>query len=136
MRVKKWSNIEAKIVDQNPYKGKQLPVTGVSVQTIHTFGDAGSGKPDFGSRIFNLEPKADLPIHKHYYYQIMHVIEGQIEFVAYDEDDKVKKTKICSKGTTISVESMEPHSCRNTSKKNKARFICCVCNLYENEGEF
>jgi quercetin dioxygenase-like cupin family protein len=35
----------------------------------------------------------------------------------------------------IHVPSLEPHGMKNISDSETATFLCCICNVYDNEGE-
>ena len=42
------------------------------------------------------------------------------------------KKKICGPGTSIYIPSLEPHGMKNTTDE-PATFLCCICNVYDEE---
>jgi quercetin dioxygenase-like cupin family protein len=123
------------IVDKFPYRGEMNDVKGISVRWLSKTGDDGHGNPEYGLRLFSARPGGEIPIHNHFYHQTMYIVSGQFECWAFDpETDELLEKKICNPGDVIYVPSMEPHGMKNTSDTEAASFLCCICNVYEEEG--
>ena len=59
---------------------------------------------------------------------------GQIEVCALDkETDEIIEKKICNPGDVIYIPSMDAHCIMNTSSTESAYFLCCICNVYEDD---
>ncbi len=52
------------------------------------------------------------------------------------QTDELEEKVICPAGTSIYIPSMEPHGMRNLSQTEEASFLCCICNVYEEDGRF
>lgn len=135
MDVLNWQDQEEIIIEKFPYRGKKLPVKGISVRWLSQHGDDGSGYPEYGLRFFTAQPGGQIPIHNHFYHQTMHILSGQFECYQYDpQTDQPVKTVVCGPGTTIYIPSMEPHGMKNLSDTEPATFLCCICNVYDTDS--
>jgi quercetin dioxygenase-like cupin family protein len=66
----------------------------------------------------------------------MYILSGRFECYQYDpETDEIVKKSVCAAGDVIHVPSLEPHGMKNISDSETATFLCCICNVYDNEGE-
>ena len=66
----------------------------------------------------------------------MYILSGQFECYQYNADtDEVVQKKICGPGDAIYIPSLEPHGMKNLSTTEPATFLCCICNVYDEEGE-
>ena len=64
----------------------------------------------------------------------MYIVSGQFECWQFDPGtDELVNTVICNPGDSIYVPSMEPHGMKNTSDTEEATFLCCICNVYEDQ---
>jgi len=123
-------------IETFPYRGKPYPVKGISVRWLSKYGEDDMGTPEYGLRFFTAEPGGEIPIHNHFYIQTMYILSGQFECYQYDsETDEPVKKEICGPGGIIYVPSMEPHGMKNISDTEPATFLCCICNVYEDESE-
>jgi quercetin dioxygenase-like cupin family protein len=135
MHVINWKDCEDKKIDKFPYRGKQYDVKGISVRWLSSHGDDGTGYPEYGLRFFTAQPSGEIPIHNHFYHQTMYIVSGQFECYQYDADtDEVVKTVTCGPGDSIYLPSLEPHGMKNLSDTEPATFLCCICNVYDQEG--
>ena len=135
MHVVNWKDCEDKKIDKFPYRGKQLDVKGISVRWLSSHGDDGTGYPEYGLRYFTAQPGGEIPIHNHFYHQTMYIVSGRFECYQYDaETDEVVKTVTCGPGDSIYIPSLEPHGMKNLSDSEPAAFLCCICNVYDQES--
>ena len=135
MHVINWKDCEDKKIDKFPYRGEQYDVKGISVRWLSSHGDDGTGYPEYGLRFFTAQPGGEIPIHNHFYHQTMYILSGQFECYQYDADtDKALKTVTCGPGDSIYLPSLEPHGMKNLSDTEPATFLCCICNVYEQES--
>lgn len=133
METTHWKDCEDKKIDKFPYKGKMNDVIGTSIRWLSQHGDDGHGYPEYGLRFFTIQPGGQIPIHNHFYTQTMYVLSGEFECWSFDaETDERIKTKICEPGTAICIPSMEPHGMKNIGDE-PATFLCCICNLYDDD---
>ncbi len=122
-------------IDQFPYRGKMYAVKGISVRWLSKCGDDGHGYPEYGLRLFTAQPRGEIPIHNHFYHQTMYILEGTFECYSYDsENDQLTETQVCGPGTSIYIPSLEPHGMKNLSDSQEGRFLCCIANVYQDEG--
>ncbi|MBW1711899.1 MAG: cupin domain-containing protein [Deltaproteobacteria bacterium] len=134
MEVKAWRDCQDVVIEKFPYKGKQNKVTGISIRWLSKHGDDGNGYPEYGLRFFTAKPGGEIPIHNHFYHQTMYILSGEFECWSFDPDtDELKEKKICGPGSVVYVPSQEPHGMKNTSDTKEATFLCCICNVYEDE---
>jgi quercetin dioxygenase-like cupin family protein len=64
----------------------------------------------------------------------MFIQSGEFECYSYDsETGEVLEAKICGPGTSVYIASMEPHGMKNIGS-NPATFLCCICNVYDEEN--
>jgi quercetin dioxygenase-like cupin family protein len=135
MHVINWKDCEDVKIDKFPYRDQQYDVKGISVRWLSKHGDDGTGYPEYGLRFFTAQPDGEIPIHNHFYHQTMYIVSGQFECYQYDaETDEVVKRFTCGPGDSIYIPSMEPHGMKNLSSKEAATFLCCICNVYEEES--
>lgn len=124
---------EERKIDSFPYKGKPYAVKGVGIRWLSQAGPQDS--PDYGLRFFRVEPKGEIPIHNHFYVQTMYLLTGRLVVYAHDPaTDKKVREKSVGPNDAIFIPSMEPHSIINPSEKEEATFLCCIANVYEEEG--
>jgi quercetin dioxygenase-like cupin family protein len=120
-------------IDKFPYKGKMNKVVGTSIRWLSKHGDDGHGYPEYGLRYFTIQPSGQIPIHNHFYHQTMYILSGQFECWEFDSGtDKLKKKVICGPGTSIYIPSMQPHGMKNIGDE-AAAFLCCICNIYDDQ---
>ena len=133
MDVTHWNDSEDKKIDTFSYRGKSRDVIGTSIRWLSQHGDDGHGYPEYGLRFFTIQPGGHIPIHNHFYHQTMYILSGEFECWAFDPDtDERTAKKICGPGTAIYIPSMEPHGMKNIGKE-AATFLCCICNVYEDQ---
>ena len=134
MDVLKWNDVDEIKVKKFPYKGKMYDVKGISVRWLSKCGEDDSGQPEYGLRHFTAEPGGEIPVHNHFYHQTMYILTGQFECWRFDpETDQVVEKWTCGPGESIYVPSMEPHGMKNLSDTEPATFLCCICNVYEDD---
>ena len=117
--------------------GKNLfiPSEASGNEVTGTAGEDGMGYPEYGLRYFTAQPGGEIPIHNHFYQQTMYILSGRFECYQYDpETDKPLKSMVCGPGDVIYLPSMEPHGMKNISDTEPATFLCCICNVYEQES--
>jgi quercetin dioxygenase-like cupin family protein len=135
MDVLNYKEREEVIIETFPYRGEMLPVKGIGVRWLSKFGDDGHGYPEYGLRFFNALPDGEIPIHNHFYHQTMYILSGGFECWRFNpETDELAEKRICGTGDVIYIPSMEPHGMKNLSKTEPATFLCCICNVYENDS--
>ena len=133
MKVMHWKNCEDIKIDKFPYKGEMNEVVGTSIRWLSKHGDDGHGYPEYGLRFFTIQPGGQIPIHNHFYHQTMYILAGEFECWEFNlETDEKTKKEICGPGTAIYIPSMEPHGMKNVSGE-PGMFLCCICNVYEQE---
>lgn len=131
MQVIHWQDCDEKKIAEFPYRGKMNKVLGTGVRWLSKCGDDGHGYPEYGLRLFSIEPGGEIPIHNHFYHQTMYILDGTFECWAFDPGtDEIIQKKICGAGNSVYVPSMEPHGMKNIGN-DKASFLCCICNVYE-----
>lgn len=134
MHVVKALDVEDVKIDKFPYRGEMHDVLGISVRWLSKFGDDGNGYPEYGLRLFTSEPGGMIPIHNHFYHQTMYILSGEFECWEFDpETEEVIETKVAPAGTSVYIESMKPHGMKNLSDTEPAAFLCCICNVYDEE---
>ena len=135
MEIVNWKECRDITIEKFPYRGTMRDVNGVSVRWLSKFGEDDAGQPEYGLRFFTVQPGGEIPIHNHFYIQTMYILSGQFECWQFDSktDEMVKKV-VCAPGDSIYVPSMEPHGMRNISEKEAGTFLCCICNVYEDEA--
>jgi len=135
MEVLNWKECEDKKIDKFPYKGQMLEVKGTSVRWLSKYGDDGNGYPEYGLRLFTIQPDGQIPIHNHFYHQTMYILSGQFECWSFDpQTDEPKEKRVCGPGTSVFIPTMEPHGMRNMGNE-PGQFLCCICNVYEETAE-
>ncbi len=120
-------------IETFPYKGKPLGVKNVWIRWLSQAGPEGA--PEYGLRFFTIGPEGEIPIHNHQYYQTMYILSGRLSVTSYDlkTDEKVEE-KIMGPNDFVFIPTMEPHSMRNLSDKEKVTFLCCIANVYEEDS--
>jgi quercetin dioxygenase-like cupin family protein len=135
MEVLNWKTSEEIKIDKFPYRGKPHDVKGIRVRWLSRFGKDDLGHPEYGLRLFTAEPGGEIPIHNHFYVQTMYILSGRFECWLFDpQTDELMEKWTCGPGDVVYVPSMEPHGMRNLSDTEPATFLCCICNVYEQEG--
>ena len=133
MDIVNYIDCEDVRIDKFPYKGKEKDVVGTSIRWLSKHGDDGSGYPEYGLRFFTIQPGGHIPIHNHFYHQTMYILSGEFEcWEFYLRTDKINKKVICGPGTSIFIPSMQPHGMKNTTNE-PSTFLCCICNIYDEE---
>ncbi len=132
MILLKAADCPAKKIERFPYRGEPLPVKEVWIQWVSQAGPADS--PEYGLRLFTVGPSGEIPIHNHLYYQTMYILSGRLLMTSYDmETDAKVYEKEIGTGEVAFIPTMEPHSITNLSTTEKATFLCCIANVYEDE---
>ncbi|MEE9418610.1 MAG: cupin domain-containing protein [Desulfatiglandaceae bacterium] len=135
MQVLNWKDCEELGIEQFPYRGKMRDVKGVTVRWLSQTGADDSGQPEYGLRLFTVQPGGEIPIHNHFYIQTMYILSGKFECWRFDtETDALGEKWICGPRDAVYVPSMLPHGMRNLSETEPATFLCCICNVYEEEA--
>ena len=135
MKLVRPENIEKIRIEKVLHEGKHLDVTGITVQWLSKYGKDKDGAPAYGLRLFTAEPGGEIPAHYHYYQQTMYFLEGSFECFCMDnETGRVTETFTANPGDSVYVPSMEPHGMRNLSRTETATFLCCICNVYDEES--
>jgi quercetin dioxygenase-like cupin family protein len=128
-----WKECEDKKIDRFPYRGQMHEVIGTSVRWLSKSGDDGHGYPEYGLRLFTIQPGGQIPIHNHFYHQTMYILDGEFECWSFDnKTDALVEKKTCGPGVSVYIPSMEPHGMKNTSS-SPGHFLCCICNVYDQE---
>jgi len=134
MEVGNWQDCQETKIDKFPYRGKMQDVIGTTVRWLSKYGDDGNGQPEYGLRFFTIQPGGQIPLHNHFYIQTMYIVSGQFECWQFDpETGEVVQKKTTGPGDFIYVPSLEPHGMKNIGAE-AATFLCCICNVYEEEG--
>ena len=134
MEVLNFKDCEEQRIEKYPFKGEMREVKGTSVRWLSKYGDDGTGNPEYGLRFFTIQPGGEIPIHNHFYKQTMYILSGQLECWQYDlKSEEVVEKSPAGPGDFIYVPSMEAHSMNNLSETESATFLCCICNVYEEE---
>jgi len=127
-----WRARQAEKIETFAYKGKTLEVKGISIRWLSECGDDGTGRPEYGLRLFTAEPDGEIPIHNHLYHQTMYILSGRFECWEFGGvNDELVQKKVCGPGDFIYVPSMVPHGMRNMSDTEEASFLCCIGNVYD-----
>ncbi len=134
MEVKNYKDCEEKIIEQFPFKGDMREVVGTGIRWLSSCGDDGTGYPEYGLRYFTIQPGGQIPIHNHFYHQTMYILSGRFECWQFDteSEDVIKRCEV-GPGDFVYVPSMEAHGMRNLSASEPAAFLCCICNVYEDQ---
>jgi quercetin dioxygenase-like cupin family protein len=133
MEINHWEKCEEVKIDKFPYKGEKKEVVGVSVRWLSQYGEDGTGYPEYGLRYFTVQPGGQIPIHNHFYHQTMYILSGEFECWQFDsETDEKVKSRLTGPGDFVYVPSMEPHGMKNIGAE-PATFLCCICNVYDEE---
>ena len=116
-----------------PYRGKPLPVKEVWIRWLSQAGPEGA--PEYGLRFFTIGPSGEIPIHNHLYYQTMYILTGHLKCFQHDsKTDQIVEEKALGPNDFVFIPTMEPHSMKNVSDKEKVTFLCCIANVYEEES--
>jgi quercetin dioxygenase-like cupin family protein len=120
-------------VETYPYRGKPLPVREVWIRWLSQAGPEGA--PEYGLRFFTIGPSGEIPIHNHLYYQTMYILTGHLKVFKHDsKTDRIVEEKALGPNDFVFIPTMEPHSMKNVSDKEKVTFLCCIANVYEEES--
>ncbi|MGE4291301.1 MAG: cupin domain-containing protein [Desulfovibrio sp.] len=134
MIAKNVTEVEGIPVRETMYKGERRVVTGVTIRWLSKVGKDQNGQPEYGLRHFTVEPDGVIPAHSHFYLQTMYIESGTFECFAYDpETDEPVASKICKQGDWVYSGAHEPHGMRNVSDSEPGTFLCCICNVYDND---
>ncbi|MDR2744197.1 MAG: cupin domain-containing protein [Desulfovibrio sp.] len=134
MLVVNWKTCAENRVESYPYRGERLPVTGVTIRWLSDAGLDDTGSSTYGLRYFVVEKGGDIPIHKHFYVQTMYFLEGEFEVSSFREEDDIPvETRKVEAGDSAFIPSMEPHAIKNVGSGGGV-FLCCICNVYGEEG--
>lgn len=133
MEIVNVKDREERKIESFPYKGKPYAVKDVGIRWMSQAGPKDS--PDYGLRFFRVGPGGRIPIHNHFYVQTMYLLSGRLIVYAHDpeSDEKVHERPV-GPNDAIFIPSMEPHSIINPSDREEATFLCCIANVYEEEG--
>lgn len=133
MDVKNFKECGDVKIEQFPFKGGMRDVIVTSVRCLSSYGDDGTGYPEYGLRFFTIQPGGEIPIHNHFYHQTMYILSGDVECWQFDmETEEIVEKKITGPGDFIYVPSMEPHGMKNIGDV-PVTFLCCIANIYEEE---
>lgn len=134
MKVVDWKKVKEEKIETFPYQGKTYDVRGIGIRWLSRAED-NSGQPEYGLRFFTAQPNGEIPTHNHFYQQTMYIVSGDFECWSADPETGEKiDTCVCGPGETIYLDSMEPHGMRNLSDTEEATFLCCICNVYNDQG--
>lgn len=132
MRVAKAQDAIKHKIETFPYKGENYQVKDVTIQWLSNAGPEDS--PEYGLRLFVVGPSGEIPIHKHFYYQTMFILEGRLTGFCFDPetDQKTQEFDIGPHDVAF-IPTMEPHGFTNPSDSEACAFLCCIANVYEEE---
>ena len=131
MHLIQATDVEDVKIETFPYRGVSQEVLGTSVRWLSRCGDDGHGYPEYGLRLFTIQPGGQIPIHNHFYHQTMYILTGEFECWEFDpETDERVETCTAPAGTAVYVPSMVPHGMKNLSD-TPSTFLCCICNVYD-----
>lgn len=134
MEISNPATVAKNKIEQFPYRGKNLPVKGVSIQWLSQAGPVET--PDYGLRLFTVAPAGEIPIHKHFYYQTMYILTGSLIAHSYDmETDEKTMEQPVATGELAFIPTMEPHGFTNPSETEECTFLCCIANVYEEDDD-
>ena len=135
MDVVNWKDRKDVTIEKLPYRGAMLDVKGVSVRWLSKFGEKDADQPEYGLRFFTIQSGGEIPIHNHFYIQTVYTESGQFECLqSNSKTHEIVKKVVCGPGDGIYVPSLEPHGMRNISENEAGTFLCCICNVYEDEA--
>jgi uncharacterized RmlC-like cupin family protein len=64
----------------------------------------------------------------------MYILSGRFECRRYDsETDRPLESVVCGPGDAVYIPSLEPHGMKNLSDTEPATFLCCICNVYDQD---
>lgn len=134
MIAKHVNEVDGIKIKEIKYKNLVHEVKGVTIRWLSKEGRDADGNPEYGLRHFTVEPGGSIPAHNHFYLQTMYIESGTFECYGYDPDtDEPVTTKICKPGDWVYTAAMEPHGMRNMSDTEPGTFLCCICNVYDNQ---
>ena len=108
MIVKNYSDVEAEDVEG---------VKGVKIRWLIT--KKRDCAPNFAMRMFEIEPNAATPYHRHEWEHEVFILDGECEVVG--EDGSVR----CRAGDVIFVPGNEPHQFKNVGD-TVLKFLCLI----------
>ena len=133
MEIINYIDCEDAKIDKFPFKGEKKDVVGTSIRWLSKHGDDGNGYPEYGLRYFTIQPGGHIPIHNHFYHQTMYILQGQFECWRFDLDtEEIAERSIAKPGDAVYLPSMEPHGMKNIGDE-PATFLCCICNVYDDQ---
>ncbi|RJX32481.1 MAG: cupin domain-containing protein [Desulfarculus sp.] len=133
MKVTRAQDAVKNKIEKFPYKGKDYAVKDVFIQWLSNAGPAES--PEYGLRLFTVGPGGEIPIHKHFYYQTMFILEGRLTGFAFDsETDRKTEEFAIGPHDVAFIPTMEPHGFVNPSDNEACSFLCCIANVYDDEA--
>lgn len=133
MKIVHWKDVEDVKMESFPYRGVKRPIIGTSIRWLSQHGDDGTGFPEYGLRLFTIQPGGHIPIHQHFYHQTMFIVSGRFECWRFDPDtEEIIFRQEVGPGSSIYIPSMEPHGMKNISDE-AGTFTCCICNVYDEE---
>jgi quercetin dioxygenase-like cupin family protein len=133
MIVMSVNDVQDTKIETFPYKGKNLEVKGTYIRWLSKAGP--NEAPEYGLRYFTMGPGGSIPIHQHFYYQTMYVLEGRMRVTSYDPktDEKIEEKEM-GPNDVVFIPSMDPHSVANLSDVEKVTFLCCIANVYDEDA--
>ncbi|MFH1060127.1 MAG: cupin domain-containing protein [Pseudomonadota bacterium] len=130
MNICRADDVEKRKIEKFPYKGKEYDVKSVWIQWLSSVGPAET--PEYGLRLFTVGPGGEIPIHKHFYYQTMFMLKGNLIGYAYDQEtDALLSETPIGPNELAFIPSMQPHRFVNPSQDEECLFLCCIANVYE-----
>ncbi len=89
---------------------------GVAMRTVI---GARDGAPHFAMRVFDVQPNASTPLHKHHWEHEVLIVSGQGVVKMADGEREIGAEDV------VYVAPGEPHSFANTGS-GTLRFVCCI----------
>ena len=132
MQVAKAAEAVSNKIETFPYKGKHYEVKDVAIQWLSNAGP--KDNPEYGLRLFTVGPGGKIPIHKHFYFQTMFILEGRLTGLVFDgeTDEQIEQFDIGTHEVAF-IPSMEAHGFTNPSDSETCTFLCCIANVYEED---
>jgi quercetin dioxygenase-like cupin family protein len=133
MEMRNFKDCEEIKIEKFPFKGQMHDVIGTTVRWLSRYGDDGSGNPDYGLRLFEIQPGGEIPIHNHFYHQTMYFLSGKAECWQFDfETEEKMGIQTAGPGDFVYVPSMEAHGMKAVGDE-PVTFLCCIANVYDQE---
>ena len=96
MIVMKAADVENAKVPSVNYKDKTLPVKGVGIRWLSKVGLDEQGVPEYGLRLFTVEPGGEIPVHSHFYMQTLYILSGRFDCRQFDPESETSKPQNAS----------------------------------------